>query len=403
LTPSQDEIETKYSIIETNFKHIQAPVIYELLVSVFEHLTKEDKEKCMKALIVAKDKKCQKRKHEAALRAETEKQQNIHDAISKERTHVVRQYCAMWIFESSIPFNAIENEPFRLFCEALGTLGLVGCRQEKLKSLEEEWEREGCSVMTDAWTDMKRRSIMNLCVNSRGDTSYLHNLFSSYIFNALVDVVEDILTCVTDKATNNVAAEMLLKEMRPSIFWIRCVAHTLDLMLEGVSKLQHFAKVIDQANAVTIIKRDIAKPGATSFATCFLKLHSLYDKKAQLKAMFTSDERHESTHSKSVKAKNVFDIVMSFGFWNSVMVVLKIFSPLVKIEKQDKVVNHEISPYKNKVGLLGRSLAHKGREQKDDKFDQGNWWSTYGCGAPICTDLILYIHTKKRNRLDVNR
>ena len=42
-----------------------------------------------------------------------------------------------------------------------------------LKKQEEEWALNGCSVMTDAWTDRKRRSIMNLCVNCKEVTIFL--------------------------------------------------------------------------------------------------------------------------------------------------------------------------------------------------------------------------------------
>ena len=59
---------------------------------------------------------------EASLAAQA-RQQNIHDAISKEKTHAVRQYCARWMYEANVAFNAIDNESFRLFCEALGQFG----------------------------------------------------------------------------------------------------------------------------------------------------------------------------------------------------------------------------------------------------------------------------------------
>ena len=221
--------------------------------------SKEDQEKCKKTVLEGKNKKNLKRKHEEALRAEVNiskdsgteelerelgalktprsqgsidqyvrsinpeaslaaqtRQQSIHDAISKEKTHV-RQYCSIWLYHTSIPFNAIDNNSFRLFCEALGQFGrgwvppsqyqlreplLIEEQQrtkEKLKSSEEEWEREGCSLMTDAWSDMKRRSIMNLCVNSRGDTCFLSSKDTSkdshtgeFIFNYIDQCIEDI-------------------------------------------------------------------------------------------------------------------------------------------------------------------------------------------------------------------
>lgn len=526
-------------------------------VSACPRSSKEDQEKCKNAIMEAKEKKNKKRKHEEAIRAEVNinkssnveelekelgtlkaphfqgpldqfatvinpeaslasqtRQQNIHDAISKEKTHVVHQYCARWIYQSNIPFNAIDSESFRLFCEALGQFGpgwipptqyqlkeplLNEEKQrtkEKLKALEEEWDREGCSMMTDSWTDMKRRSIMNLCVNSRGGTCFLSSKDASkdshtgeYIFNYIDKCIENlgaekVVQVVTDNATNNVAAAKLLKEKRPRVFWTGS-AHTMDLMLEGISKLPGFAKVIEQAKAVTIFvyahhttlsmmrtytKKDIVRPGATRFATCFLTLQSLNEKKGQLKSMFYSDQWHDCKHSKSVKGKTASDTVMSYAFWSSVMVILKVFTPMVKVlrladgekipslgfvygelleakksikeatdhleknyqpifriidekmkgrldsplhmaayflnpyyfykdstiqydievsegfikcvetfyhgefEKQDLVVNHEISLYKNKSGPFGRLLSLKGCEKKDEKFDPGMFW-----------------------------
>ncbi|VVB10246.1 unnamed protein product [Arabis nemorensis] len=173
-----------------------------------------------------------------------------------------------------------------------------------------------------------------------------------YIFKYIDNCIEDIgagkvVQVVTDNATNNVAAAKLLKKKRPNIFWTGCAAHTLDLMLEGVSKLPWFAKVINQAKSLTIFiyahhktlfmmrkyknNKDIVRPGATRFATCFLTLQSLYDKKAQLKSMFGSDEWHECKHSKCVKGKTASDTVMSYAFWNNALVVLKVFTPLVKV------------------------------------------------------------------------
>ncbi|XP_013617265.1 PREDICTED: uncharacterized protein LOC106323734 [Brassica oleracea var. oleracea] len=373
---------------------------------------------------------------------------------------------------------------------------------------------------------------MNLCVNSRGGTCFLSSKDTSkdshtgeYIFNYIDQWIEDIgaakvVQVVTDNATNNVAAAKMLKQKRPNIFWTGCAAHTIDLMLEGISKLPGIAKIIDQAKAVTIFiyahhttlsmmrtctnNRDIVRPGATRFATYFLTMQSLYDKKAQLMSMFGSDEWHSCKHSKCLKGKNTFDTIMSHGFWSSVNVVLKIFSPLVKVlrladgekvpslgfiygeiieaknsikeasnhleknyqpifriieekmkdrldtplhvaayflnpyyfykdpeiqkdyevmegfiacvenyyhgdfEKQNRVVNQELSLYKSKSGSFGRTSALKGCEIKDDKFDPGNWWSTYGCGTPtlqkMATRILALTFTqKKRNRLDANR
>jgi hypothetical protein len=44
-----------------------------------------------------------------------------------------------------------------------------------LKVQEEEWEKNGCSIMMDAWTDQKRRGIMNLCLHCSVGTSFLES------------------------------------------------------------------------------------------------------------------------------------------------------------------------------------------------------------------------------------
>ncbi|XP_052177734.1 uncharacterized protein LOC127791759 [Diospyros lotus] len=53
----------------------------------------------------------------------TKRQQNINEALFKERTQTVREYCVRWVYEASIPFNAINHDSFKLFVEAVGQFG----------------------------------------------------------------------------------------------------------------------------------------------------------------------------------------------------------------------------------------------------------------------------------------
>jgi len=73
---------------------------------------------------------------------------------------------------AGIAFNACDNDEFKQMCEAIGQFGpgLVPPTQDALrgKLLEEEYERtksllqereaekmkNGCSIMTDAWSDI---------------------------------------------------------------------------------------------------------------------------------------------------------------------------------------------------------------------------------------------------------
>jgi len=131
-----------------------------------------------------------------------------------------------------------------------------------LKTQKAGWKQNG--VMTDAWSDMKRRSIMNLCVNSKGGKCFLSSKDAStnshtglyifeYVDRCIADVgAKNVVQVVTDNALNNVAAAKMLKEKRPNIFWTGCVAHTVDLMLEAISKLPKFSKIIEQAKSLIV-------------------------------------------------------------------------------------------------------------------------------------------------------
>ena len=99
-----------------------------------------------------------------------------------------------------------------------------------MKEQEEKWKGNECSLMTDAWFDRNRRSIMNLCVNCKAGTCFISSMESSeeahtakYKFEYVDKYIGEIgsgnvIQVVTDNASNNMAAAKLLKVKRPNIF-----------------------------------------------------------------------------------------------------------------------------------------------------------------------------------------
>ncbi|KAL5739953.1 hypothetical protein ACOSQ2_029133 [Xanthoceras sorbifolium] len=101
------------------------------------------------------------------------------------------------------------------------------------------------------------------------------------------------------------AVAKLLKVKRPQIFWTSYATHSINLILESIGKVQKFKKTIDQAKNFTVFiyahhktlslmrfftkNRDIVKPEVTRFASSFITLQSLMEKKAQLRTMFSSN------------------------------------------------------------------------------------------------------------------
>ncbi|GKB74361.1 uncharacterized protein Tco_0935773 [Tanacetum coccineum] len=158
---------------------------------------------------------------------------------------------------------------------------------------------------------------------------------------------ENVVQVVTDNASNNMGASMLLKAKRPTIFWTSCATHTINLMLEAIGGLPRYKKILDQAKRLTIFiyahhktlafmrqftkKRDIVRPRVTRFASSFLTLQSSAEKKSQLRHMFSSDEWEKCKFSNTVKGKAAYGMVLSSSFWAGVTLCLKVFAPLVKV------------------------------------------------------------------------
>jgi hypothetical protein len=361
-------------------------------------------------------------------------QQKISEHIKKERLHKLKRYIARWLYVQGVPFNAINCEEFDQVLEAAGRFG-PGAKKphqhelrEKLlheevedtkkliKDQAQEWVKNGCSIMTDAWTDQKRRSIMNLCVNCSIGTSFVESKEVSadshtgeFIFQFVDSFIEKvgvdkIVQVVTDNASNNMAAKDLLYIKRPNIFWSSCATHTLNLMLEGIGKMKKFKTIVDSARELTIFiyahhktlslmrkftkKRDIIRPGVTRFASAFLTLQSLYEKKDQLRTMSQSEEWENISHVKNcTKGVQATATLVKPSFWNGISLCLRVFEPLVKVLR---MVDGDTKP--SMAFLYGEILKAK----EDIRMAVGN----VDKSGTLYKNIIGIIEGKMKNRLD---
>jgi len=287
---------------------------------------------------------------------------------------------------------------------------------ERTKSLLLEREAEkiknGCSIMTDAWSDRKRRSIMNLCTNCANGTSFISSKEMSHvshtsevIFDLVDKAIEEIgpdnvVQVVTDNASNNMGAKRLLEEKRPHIFWTSCAAHTINLMLQGIGNLTRFKKVFDQAKAFTIFVyghtrtleclryftegKEVVRPGVTRFASNFLTLSSMQEKKDQLRKMVVHSRWDSLKDVKSKKGKEATTTILSPSFWKDVKLTLTVFEPLVKVLR---LVDGDVRP---SMGFLYGQLLKAKRQIKE----------AFGNVEARFKDVIAVIDKKMNGRLD---
>ncbi|KAK4270657.1 hypothetical protein QN277_019436 [Acacia crassicarpa] len=153
-----------------------------------------------------------------------------------------------FLYNNAIPFNVLKGEEFPKMCESIARHGpgfkppsyhearvkYLKIKYDKTMELIEEykaeWKKVGCTIMTDGWTDRRRRSIINFCVNSPMGTVFLKSIDASHItktaekiFKMLDEVVEEVgeenvVQVVTDNAANYKAAGEMLMEKRKKLY-----------------------------------------------------------------------------------------------------------------------------------------------------------------------------------------
>ncbi|KAL6559467.1 hypothetical protein OROGR_004584 [Orobanche gracilis] len=305
------------------------------------------------------------------------RQSTINEACKKELRKRACRDIARWMYDAAIAFNAVNHPSFDVMVESIGQYGCgmkpptyhevrvpllrkeVNEVNEMKKSYEDECVKYGCSLMCDGWTDRKSRTLINFLSNSPKGTFFIESVDASeyskmgermceLIDSYIVRVgVENVVQVVTDSASSNVDAGRMLMAKRPHLYWTPCAAHCIDLILEDIGKLSTFKKTLKRAmslNAYIYVRpgvvyllreftghKELVRPGVTRFATAFLTLQRIHKQKNNLRKMFTSGEWIGSKWAKEAGGKEVTSIILMPTFWTSIVYILKIFGPLVRV------------------------------------------------------------------------
>ncbi|KAL8542938.1 hypothetical protein ACS0TY_003710 [Phlomoides rotata] len=307
-----------------------------------------------------------------------ERQTTINEAYKKDLREKGIMAIANWMYDAAIPFNAVNYPSFQQIFDITCQHGpgfkalsfhevRVPCLAKAVSQVEEdyitscraEWSKYGCSVMVDGWTDKKQRTLINFLINSPRGSVFIESVdaseyaktgekMSELIDRIIVKVgVENVVQIITDNASNMVLAGKLLETKRPHLYWTPCVAHCIDLMLEDIGKLSEMKMTFKKAISVTSFVyvrpgvvnmlrkftegKELCRAGVTRFATAFLTLKRMLELKKKLRDMFTSEDWTQSKWSKEADGKKVASIILAPRFWNSVVRIVKIYSPLVRV------------------------------------------------------------------------
>ncbi|CAI0545088.1 unnamed protein product [Linum tenue] len=226
---------------------------------------------------------------------------------------------ARWFYNNALSFNASRDDLFAEMFELVARHG------------------PGCTIMSDGWTDRKRRSICNFLVNCPRGTSFVKSIDTSgviknteKVFQMLDNIVEKVgeehvVQVVTDNASAYKAAGERLMAKRK---------HFHKTTISKGKKITNF--IYARTNLIAMMKeftndRDLVRAGATRFATSYLSLARLSEQKGNLMTMFASEKWRKSSFASIQEGKRIQGIALDGRFWTNVVNCLRAALPVVKV------------------------------------------------------------------------
>ncbi|CAL4932689.1 unnamed protein product [Urochloa decumbens] len=300
---------------------------------------------------------------------------HVTKSMRKKRKRVIERIAA-WFSEAGIPFNTVCLESFDLMLDAIAKFG-PGLRgpsldelggpllhrqvlaiNDSIESLKESWVSAGCSILVHRECDANGTPMLNLAVHCSQGVSFLRSILlpsdsksDAYVFQLVDSCVEEVGEKNVVQVVTNINSQLKEAKMftakRPNMFWTKCAASCVDLILEDIGHIPLIKKTITKARSLTAFiygqthlldmarqytdQQDLVHVGITYYTTCCLNLRSLYDKRVELMNMFVSKEWEDSKLSKGAVGKKFYNLVVSNEFWDGVLYVINCFEPLVDV------------------------------------------------------------------------
>lgn len=278
--------------------------------------------------------------------------------MDREATKAVAQM----IYELNLPFAIADSDAFKKAfrlsretsakwqppgSEIIRTTVLtetVDALSRDLEPLRGNWQRYGCSIMSDGWTDTRRRPILNILVSccmgtqflravdcSRGGAVITGEYMWEVIRAAIVTVgPENVVQVVTDNASNCVDMARHLRAEFPYIVHTPCAAHGIDLLMGDIGSLEWVRSTTELAMfLVTFVTRkrrvlamfrsfsslDLRKPAPTRFAFDLVVIDRLIRCRPQLRQMVAGDRWAASSFAQTPDGIYFATTVFGDEFW----------------------------------------------------------------------------------------
>ncbi|KAL5730716.1 hypothetical protein ACHQM5_003510 [Ranunculus cassubicifolius] len=305
-------------------------------------------------------------------------QPKILELVKKKEKEIADILGTKFCVANSLAFNIFRSEELRLRCLAIGQYGpgyvppssetartkLLGSLKDEatlyVKTIQASWADTGCTLMSDSWSDIKKRCHVNLVATSpcgivflksvclKGEDRQTGEFLANFIMSGIEEIgAENVVQVVTDNAKNYGSAGRLIEGHYPHVFKTNCVAHGLDLILEEIDKDPDVSPTLNGARDIAgflygnpsllaLMRtftdgRELKRPGKTRFATNFLCLQSVLKEKEPLRFLVSSNEWNRHRKAKDDDTKKVVNIIQSDEFWEKGNMIIAVIEPIVKV------------------------------------------------------------------------
>ncbi|XP_074355789.1 uncharacterized protein LOC141695443 [Apium graveolens] len=170
------------------------------------------------------------------------KEKNIVDSFCMMERHSVDLLVEKTLCANGIPFNVLRSPDF--IAMARTTL-LDECKRDiekYLVPLKDTWFTNGVSIISDGWTNIKHKPLINVIASNSHNSIFLYaetfeektgKKIASFLLKSIDDIgPSNVLQVITDNAANCKAAGKEIENVHKHIFWSPCVVHTLNLIFK---------------------------------------------------------------------------------------------------------------------------------------------------------------------------
>jgi hypothetical protein len=281
------------------------------------------------------------------------------------------------IFACGIPFNVVRSPYWKDMGKSINEApqGFKGPNYEKLitvllqkerslihdilKPIRSSWTSTGVSIISDGWTDTKRRSLVNVIASSPMGAMFLREedcsskvKDSKFIADILISNIEqvgpaNVVQVIIDNAFVCEAAGLIIESRYHHIFWSPCIVHNLNLILEEIeAKTEWIKEVTRQAREIIKFvtnhhqsqamyreysKLELLKVVETRYAANFIMLCRLVEVKSALMSTVVGVTWAEWRQSDSERGSMVQRVLIDEDWWSKVAFLLKFTLPAFEL------------------------------------------------------------------------